>query len=129
MTHRLGWSYAYVLPRPAFAPLVSVQSDTVDNPNQSEVRLFEDGVALGPPHSLQRSAVNGLGAYAHWGGAVVFSASDNSNPRTNRRAYEARGWIRPDLLNVALALLLIGAATNRLLAHMGRQIETSLRRL
>jgi hypothetical protein len=56
---------------------------------------------------------------------MVFASSDNSNPRTNRRAYEARGWIEPDPLNVGLAILLIVAAGARMLGHMGRQIANA----
>jgi hypothetical protein len=59
---------------------------------------------------------------------MVFASSDNSNPRTNRRAYEARGWIEPDLVNVGLAVLLIAAAAARMLAHMGRQMAKARRR-
>jgi hypothetical protein len=57
--------------------------------------LFEDGRPLGPahsPHSEVRTI--GKGRYAHWGAAVYFSTSDNSDPRTNGRRYsvaEKRG--------------------------------------
>jgi hypothetical protein len=123
MTHRLGLSYAYVLPRPFLAPLTTIADDTQADQARSTVQLFENGARLGPPHAFPHSLIadDGRGAYSHWGGAMVFASSDNSNPRTNRRAYEARGWIEPDLLNVGLAILLIVAAAGRMLGHMGRQ--------
>jgi hypothetical protein len=88
------------------------------------LQLFENGVRLGPPHSFPHAqiAYEGRGAYSHWYNTIVFAASDNTNPRTNRRAYEARGWIEPVLLNVGLAILLLVAAAARMLSHMSRQM-------
>jgi hypothetical protein len=123
MTHRNGSAYAYVLPRPFFAPLTTVKDDSLAHPTRSTLRLFENGVLLGPPHAYpHRVADSGRGAYSHWANTMIFQSSDNSNPRTNRRAYEARGWIEPDLVNVGLAVLLIAAAAARMLGHMGRQM-------
>jgi protein-S-isoprenylcysteine O-methyltransferase Ste14 len=124
MTHRGGASYAYVLPRPYFAPLTTAKDDAEAYPSRSSLQLFENGVRLGPPHSFPHAqiAYEGRGAYSHWYNTIVFAASDNTNPRTNRRAYEARGWIEPVLLNVGLAILLLVAAAARMLSHMSRQM-------
>lgn len=58
---------------------------------QSKLQLLEDGIALGPAHSLHEDIRNiGRGRYSHWdrlGEALRFSASDNSDPRTNGRIY------------------------------------------
>jgi hypothetical protein len=54
----------------------------------SSLRLFEDGLQLGPPHSTHTeiTAKDG-GRYSHWNDYLVFSASDGSDPRINGRRY------------------------------------------
>lgn len=56
----------------------------------SDLLLFEDGKPLGPAHSAhQEIRDKGTGRYSHWGTrSVYFSASDNSDPKTNRRTYK-----------------------------------------
>lgn len=51
--------------------------------------LMEDGKPLGPAHAVHADIrARGRGAYSHWTAAVLyFSASDNSDPRTNGRSY------------------------------------------
>jgi hypothetical protein len=50
--------------------------------------LFEDEVALGPPHTVHETIrKEGLGRFSHWQNTLFFSASDNSDPRTNGRDY------------------------------------------
>jgi 2-polyprenyl-3-methyl-5-hydroxy-6-metoxy-1,4-benzoquinol methylase len=65
--------------------------DDVDHPAVSVLRLYEDGLQLGPPHAshdeIQRS---GAGLYAHWKRTLYFSSSDGSDPRVNGRRYEVR---------------------------------------
>jgi hypothetical protein len=63
---------------------------------RSELVLFEDGKPLGPDHSFDETIGKvGSGAYSYRcldSGAVrglVFSSSDNSDPRTNGRQYLA----------------------------------------
>lgn len=68
-----------------------------DNSNyltRSTLRLFENGVEIGPahaPHSDIRT--RGLGRYSHWSAtdgsseSIRFSASNNSNPVTNGKKY------------------------------------------
>jgi hypothetical protein len=54
----------------------------------SALRLYEDGVALGPAHcSHAEIRAEGKGRFSHWGAALYFSTSDNSDPRTNGRRY------------------------------------------
>jgi RHS repeat-associated protein len=81
-----------------FAWMVSISSGTpADNstyPTRSPLRLFENGVELGAAHSVHADIRNlGQGRFSHWstvngtGETVRFSASDNTNPKTNGRTY------------------------------------------
>ena len=73
--------------------------DTAGNPQgaqRSELTLYEDGRPLGPPHSASdKIRETGAGAYTYqctappWTRTLIFSASDNSDPRTNGRQYWA----------------------------------------
>lgn len=58
--------------------------------NKSMLVLFEDGKPLGPPRSVHADIrEQGGGRYSHWTRETLyFSASDNTNPRTNGRRYE-----------------------------------------
>src|SRR5439155_1354472 len=90
---------------------LSIRNDDDDHPTGSNVVILENGKALGPPHSLH-SAIKeqGGGRYSHWGKSneslVVFSTSDNSDPRTNGRKYEIVATpVLPTPLAVASAIL------------------------
>jgi len=62
-----------------------------DADGASRLRLFEDDRPLGPAHALHDAIrAQGGGGYSHWAGHVYFSTSDNSDPRTNGRAYRYR---------------------------------------
>jgi hypothetical protein len=66
------------------------QCDDLEQPCRSPLRLYEDGVALGPPHSLHALLRGqGQGRFSHWGPRhiLLFSASDNSDPNRNGRVY------------------------------------------
>jgi hypothetical protein len=66
----------------------SVLFDASNSPVRSKLTLFENGVPLGPAHSLhQEIRQRGLGRYSHWGNSVIFSTSDRSDPRSNGRTY------------------------------------------
>lgn len=58
--------------------------------NRSGVRLLEDGRELGPGRSLHAEIrQQGGGRFSHWThNTLYFSASDNSDPRSNGRRYE-----------------------------------------
>jgi hypothetical protein len=82
--HEIGNAYEAALPD--LAPY----SDGPALPNQSSLRLYEDGQLLGPAHSVHQDIrVLGAGRFSHWGGVVIFSASDNSDPNTNGHGYTA----------------------------------------
>jgi hypothetical protein len=59
--------------------------------NSSTLEIFEDGLRLGPAHALHSEiAALGSGRYSHWQGYLVFSSSDNTDPRSNGRIYSIR---------------------------------------
>jgi hypothetical protein len=54
----------------------------------SNLRVYENGRALGPAHSVHSSIRQvGEGRFAHWGESLFFSTSDNSDPNLNGRKY------------------------------------------
>jgi hypothetical protein len=60
-----------------------------DIESTSRLVVLEDGAPLPLPHSLHDDIrTKGAGRHSHWGASVLFSASDNSDPRTNGRVYE-----------------------------------------
>lgn len=60
-----------------------------DQEGRSRLTLFEDGASLGPAHALHDTIRDhGRGAFSHWGGSLLFSSSDNSDPRRNGRIYQ-----------------------------------------
>ncbi len=66
--------------------------DDGQNPTRSTLRIFENGVELNPAHSTHYDIQTiGKGRFSHWGDGsfvvVYFSASDNTNPKTNGRTY------------------------------------------
>lgn len=67
---------------------LDVTGDSQQNPQQSTMRLFENGVEMIPAHSNHEDIRRyGLGQFSHWGNTLYFSTSDNSNPLTNGRKY------------------------------------------
>jgi len=66
----------------------SITSDSGNQPSASILKVYENGVEIGPAHSLHDDIRNvGKGRFSHWTGYLYFSASDNSNPLTNGRKY------------------------------------------
>ena len=75
--------FAFLMPLPTGAP-----SDSLDDQTISTLQLYEDGMALGPAHSLHDDIRNiGRGRFSHWLDEIYFTASDNSSPVTNGRTY------------------------------------------
>lgn len=69
-------------------------ADTTANGTVSILKLFENGVAIGPAHATHADIANlGHGRFSHWslvgGGSesIRLSSSDNTNPKTNGRTY------------------------------------------
>jgi hypothetical protein len=71
------------------APELTGAGDTSEAPIQSNYLVCENSYPLGPAHSLHVDIMNeGKGRFSHWArGGFIFSASDNSDPNTNGRAY------------------------------------------
>lgn len=61
----------------------------------SDLKLYEDGKPLGPPHSdVQTIIDSGSGRFIYWQSSMkiglFMSASDNSDPNTNGRKYTVK---------------------------------------
>ena len=71
-------------------------ADCPENPLQSVVFLYENGVNVGPGHSSHLDIIaRGQGRYSHWGDGIIFSTSDHSDPNTNGRTYSIRLRYKP----------------------------------
>lgn len=89
--------FAYRAP----APFLLTYADNDPGNQRSPIVLYENLTPLGPPHSAHQDIQEiGRGRYSHWNdnnpksgwrsiNGVLFSASDNSDPRTNGRHYWA----------------------------------------
>ncbi len=92
--------------RPAWPWLFEIRPD-IANPDSKTVTL-EDGKRLAAPHALHQEIKDkGAGRYSHGGtveaSVLTFSASDNSDPRSNGRRYEIIA--QPVLSAVGTALI------------------------
>jgi predicted phage tail protein len=75
-------------------------ADASSAPTRSVLRIFENGIELGPAHSAHADIRTlGTGRFSHWdsgtGVRLWFSASDNTNPKTNGRTYTYRIGSQP----------------------------------
>src|SRR5262249_53002691 len=70
----------------------ALSPDTMAASHSSSLFLAENGAILRERHEAHTD-INGRGGgrYSHWGEYVVFSTSDNSDPRNNGRNYTIRG--------------------------------------
>ncbi len=71
-----------------------IKPDNSTSMTNSTLKLFENGVEIGPSHSLHENIrTMGRGRFSHWSlpdgtiESIRFSSSDNSDPRKNRRVY------------------------------------------
>jgi SAM-dependent methyltransferase len=73
----------------ALVDLGNLADNVTPGQNGSPVLVFENKVPLGPAHALHSDIVKfGAGRFSHWGSELLFSSSDNSDPRSNGRNYE-----------------------------------------
>ncbi len=71
-------------------------ADDLSHPDRALTVVRENGRVLGDAHSLHDKIRRfGRGAFSQWGNALYFSASDNSDPRTNGRSYVACITVAP----------------------------------
>jgi hypothetical protein len=97
-------------------------SDSMSEPAISSMQLTEGLRPLGPPHSFHQDIIEkGSGRFSNWNNWLVFSASDNSDPRTNGRAYSVADAPAASRIAAIPALLMLGLILVRL--PMGRVSE------
>jgi 2-polyprenyl-3-methyl-5-hydroxy-6-metoxy-1,4-benzoquinol methylase len=81
--HYSGFMYGTSVP-----DLTPLADNSTQSGDTSPVFVFEGQEQLGLPHSIHEEIVrHGGGRFSHWGQEVLFSSSDNSDPRTNGRMY------------------------------------------
>ncbi|KXW55832.1 hypothetical protein [Ferrovum sp. PN-J185] len=69
--------YCWIADLPVEVPLGELEGSS----KKSTLRLFENGVEMGPSSALHSQIREiGLGAYSHWGKDLYFSSSNNTNP-------------------------------------------------
>ncbi len=74
----------------ASAPEFEHLADKIGAERQSPLFVFENGRQLSKPHITHAEIIKrGSGRFSHWGSAIYFSASNNTNPNRNGRRYEA----------------------------------------
>lgn len=92
-------------------PGLDAATDGNEEPYRCRLKLYEDGLLLGPAHAVhQEIQKSGDGAYSFWGDFLYFSTSDGSDPNQNGRTYTAgvlatrgraagiSGWLPPSRL-------------------------------
>ncbi len=94
--HLAGHGYAVMLAHPRGWPLLVFHGDDYEF-RRSALTLLENGVPLNMPHAPPVTIQTlGAGRYLHSRSSeLYFSASDNSDPRHNRRAYEIHAPVKP----------------------------------
>lgn len=72
----------------ATIPEFRAQANDASDPRRSRLVVYENGKQLGPNHApFDTIRQVGKGHYNHWQDVLFFSASDNTDPRTNGRIY------------------------------------------
>jgi len=72
-----------------FAYITNIDITPRDGTGVSQLKLYEDGMELGPPHSRHQNIRDlGKGRHSHKKGSLRFSTSDNTDPRVNDREYK-----------------------------------------
>ena len=86
-------------------------SDRLYDNHASSLVVYEDGVPLGPGHSLLKAISDaGTGRYSHWGDDLFFSSTDNSNPATNGHIYHVAYPLSPPFYMLFLAFIPLAVA-------------------
>ena len=109
MSHEFDYAYTVPLQTVAHFPFQLV-GDLNTEPQASSLKLSEDGVTLGPAHSVHATIrTQGGGRFSHWYDTLYFSSSDGSDPRTNGRQYTATAvpQLPPAVWKIAIALDLL----------------------
>lgn len=97
--------------------------DTNESPQRSGLVLCEDDRPLAAPHSLHQEIVEqGEGRYSHWLNGIYFSASDNTDPRTNGRRYVVEYHPRVPVWTIVVTGLLLTVLHFQFLQGAGRAL-------
>ncbi len=106
--HADGQAYSVIVPDVGLAPFRYLPGDYSGAPYASSLLLLENGQPLGPAHSAHADIrEKGGGRYSHWNTTIYFSASDNTDPNTNGRAYGMQAEAKL-ARTIPLALVLAG---------------------
>lgn len=86
------WPYSPEIALSWYVEVSLGDADTMASQAHSQIQLYEDGRALGPPHSAHNEIRElGGGRFSHWFNGdregFYFSSSDGSDPNMNGRAY------------------------------------------
>lgn len=122
--HESGYGYIIKDLHPP-SMLWRYKSDGSNTPNSSDLQLFEDGVPLGPAHSLHdKIREDGSGRYSFWRNHLYFSTSDNSGPFENGRNYliKATRFTQPVVVYALLLLTLLSFVKARGIARALRLV-------
>jgi hypothetical protein len=109
-----GNAYYVVFSKAPALPIFGTGGDNPSQPWGSDLEILENGARLGPAHTMHSTVANtGKGAYSHWGTSqdsiVLFSTSDNTDPRTNGRQYTISVQPRVSFLLFAVIVLPLSA--------------------
>lgn len=123
-------AYTAALPQPnTWAGVFSLPSDGMEDPRASRLKLFEDGLEVGPPHTAHADIAKGGGGYSHWGNTLYFSSTRGDNPQSSGREYRILAVYTPAAwLSPALIVLVVLSGAGLLAATLGRSTFTLLRR-
>lgn len=123
-------AYTAALPQPnTWASVFSLPSDGMEDPRASRLKLFEDGLEVGPPHTAHADIAKGGGGYSHWGDTLYFSSTRGDNPQSSGREYRVLAVYTPAAwLSPALMVLVVLSGAGLLAATLGRSTFTLLRR-
>lgn len=124
-------SYTVQLPQQqSMTGLFSFVSDGPENSRVSNLELFEDGVAIGPPHTAHVEIAKSGGSYSHWNGVLYFSSTRGDDPRTSGREYRIVSvYVPVQWLEPALVALMLLSLSFLLVFTLGRSTFTILGRI
>ncbi len=107
-------SYYVALRQSPSLPLLEIGGDNPAQPWGSALDVLENGKKLGPAHTMHGDIASiGEGRYSHWGSGeestVIFSTSDNTDPRSNGRTYTVVAQPQVSMLLFVLVVLPLSA--------------------
>ena len=122
-----GHAFVFTPALSGVVPVLSaVSPSTASAPTRSRLSIYEDGRLIGPANALHDNiALAGRGRFPYWNSGhgastVLFSASDNSDPRINGRRDVIRApWQLAPVVVAALLPSARGGARPPLWRHAG----------